>query len=101
VAQGLIEWCQSFTGAALIGQLLLCMLAYAVQRTMERALAPLLYKDEAIPPRHDPVAPAPRSAAAIRKQQTKRTAEGWPVHSFRCTASGRCWPSSARWSTTA
>src|SRR5487761_322737 len=38
---------------------LLCMLAYSLQRTMERALAPL-FKDEAIPQRDDPVAPAPR-----------------------------------------
>jgi transposase len=63
--------------------LLLCMLAYSVQRTMERALAPLLFKDEAIPERDDPVAPAPRSEEARRKEQTKLTAERWPVHSFR------------------
>ena len=63
--------------------LLLCMLAYSVQRTMERALAPLLFKDEAIPSRDDPVAPAPRSAEATRKEQTKLTAERFPVHSFR------------------
>jgi len=62
---------------------LLCMLAYSLQRTMERALAPLLFKDEAIPQRDDPVAPAPRSVEATRKQQTKLTAEGFPVHSFR------------------
>jgi len=62
---------------------LLCMLAYSVQRTMERALAPLLFKDEAIPQRDDPVAPAPRSAAAKRKDLTKLTAEGFAVHSFR------------------
>ncbi|HEY8695310.1 MAG TPA: IS1634 family transposase [Chloroflexota bacterium] len=62
---------------------LLCMLAYSVQRTMERALAPLLFKDEAIPHRDDPVAPAPRSAAARRKDLTKLTADGFPVHSFR------------------
>jgi hypothetical protein len=62
---------------------LLCMLAYSLQRTMERALAPLLFKDEAIPQRNDPVAPAPRSAEATRKEQTKLTADGFPVHSFR------------------
>jgi len=63
--------------------LLLCMLAYSVQRRMEQALAPLLFKDEAIPERDDPVAPAPRSEEARRKEQTKLTAERFPVHSFR------------------
>ena len=63
--------------------LLLCMLAYWVQRTMQEALAPLLFVDEAPPERPDPVAPAPRSAAATRKDQTKRTAEGLTVQSFR------------------
>jgi len=62
---------------------LLCMLAYSLQRTMERKLAPLLFKDEAIPQRDDPVAAAPRSATAKHKDLTKLTAEGFPVHSFR------------------
>jgi len=63
--------------------LLLCLLAYWVQRTMERNLAPLLFRDEAPPEHEDAVAPAPRSAGARRKEQTKWTADGWPVHSFR------------------
>lgn len=63
--------------------LLLCMLAYWVQRTMERDLAPLLFRDEAPPEHEDAVAPAPRSPGAKRKEQTKRTVDGWPVHSFR------------------
>lgn len=63
--------------------LLVCMLAYAVQRTMERHLAPLLFRDETLPQRVDPVAPAERSPAAQRKDQTKLTADGFPVHSFR------------------
>ncbi|MGH8313360.1 MAG: IS1634 family transposase, partial [Gammaproteobacteria bacterium] len=63
--------------------LLLCMLAYAVQRTMEQQLAPLLFRDEAPPERTDPVAPAERSAAAQHKDQTKLTVSGFPVHSFR------------------
>jgi transposase len=63
--------------------LLLCLLAYLVQREMQQALAPLLFVDEAPPERPDPVAPAPRSAQATRKDQTQRTADGQPVHSFR------------------
>jgi len=63
--------------------LLLCMLAYSVQRTMERALAPLLFMQEVAPQRADPVAPAPRAPEATRKEQTKLTAHGLPVHSFR------------------
>jgi len=63
--------------------LLLCLLAYWLQRTMERKLAPLLFADEAPPERPDPVAPAPRSAAARRKEQRKRTDDGLPVQRFR------------------
>lgn len=61
----------------------LCLLAYYVQREMERALAPLLFRDEAPPERPDPVAPAPRSDQARRKDSTKRTADGFVAHSFR------------------
>jgi hypothetical protein len=50
---------------------------------MQQALAPLLFVDEAPLGRPDPVAPAPRSAEAQRKDRTQRTAEGFPVHSFR------------------
>ena len=63
--------------------LFLCMLAYGVQRSMQRALAPLLFVDEAPPERPDPVAPAPRSAEANRKAQTQLTADGLPVHRCR------------------
>lgn len=63
--------------------LLLCMLAYLVQRTMQQALAQLLFVDEAPPERSDPVGPAPRSAGAKRKERTKRAADGLRVHSFR------------------
>jgi hypothetical protein len=72
-----------YTEARVRAHLLICMLAYLVQRTMQQALAPLLFVDEAPPERPDPVAPAPRSPAAERKQQTKRTADGLRVHSFR------------------
>lgn len=63
--------------------LLLCMLAYLVQREMQRALAPMLFVDETPPERPDPVAPAPRSVSAINKDRRQRTAEGFHVHSFR------------------
>lgn len=63
--------------------LFLCMLSYLVQREMQRSLAPLLFVDETPPARPDAVAPAPRSEAAERKDLTQRTADGYPVHSFR------------------
>lgn len=63
--------------------LLLCMLAYWVQREMQRALAPLLFVDERPPERPDPVAPASRSAAAISKDRGRLTAEDFTVQSFR------------------
>ena len=66
---------------------LLCMLAYYVQWHMRRDWAPILFDDD------DPqqakakcksvVAPAQRSDSARRKDATKRTAAGLPVHSFR------------------
>ena len=72
-----------YTEERVRAHLLLCMLAYLVQRTMQQALAPLLFVDETPPERPDPVASAPRSEAAKRKDQTKRTADGYPVQSFR------------------
>jgi Transposase DDE domain len=62
---------------------LLCMLAYLVQRAMQPQLAPLLFVDEAPPARPDPVVKAPRSKAATRKDQTQRTASEEPVHGFQ------------------
>ncbi len=72
-----------YTEPRVRAHLLLCMLAYWVQREMQRALAPLLFVDEAPPSRPDPVAQAPRSAGAQRKDRTQRTAEGHPAHSFQ------------------
>ena len=72
-----------YTEGRVRAHLLLCMLAYLVQRTMQQALAPLLFVDESPPERPDPVGPAPRSAAAKRKERTKRTTDGHPVQSFR------------------
>ena len=50
---------------------------------MEQALGPLLFADESPPHRPDPVGPAPRSNEAKRKEGTKKTTDGLPVHSFR------------------
>jgi transposase len=65
---------------------LLCMLSYYVEWHMRRALAPLLFDDEDKPGgealRSSVVAPAERSPAAQHKANTKRTADGGPVHSF-------------------
>lgn len=72
-----------YTESRVRAHLLLCMLAYWVQREMQRALAPLLFRDEAPPARPDPVAPAPRSAGAIAKDRGHRTSQGFPVHNFR------------------
>jgi hypothetical protein len=62
---------------------LLCMLAYYVQWHLERAWAPLLFRDEARPELADPVAPAQRSAAALTKARTGRLPDGTPAHSYR------------------
>jgi hypothetical protein len=72
-----------YTEPRVRAHLLLCLLAYWVQREMQRALAPLLFVDEAPPARANPVAPAPRSRPALRKDRTQRTSDGFPVHSFR------------------
>jgi len=63
--------------------LFLCLLAAYVAWHLERALAPLLFRDEAPPERPHPVAPAPRSDAARRKDRRHRTADDeLPVGSF-------------------
>jgi hypothetical protein len=62
---------------------LLCMLAYYVRWHLERAWAPLLFRDEEHPLADDPVAPAERSAAARRKASSQALDDGAPVHSFR------------------
>jgi len=62
----------------------LCMLAYYVEWHMREAWRPLLFADEdqAAKQTRDPVAPAKRSTAALRKVHTKVLADGTPVHSF-------------------
>jgi len=61
----------------------ICMLAYYVRWHMERAWAPLLFKDEHRPLAEDVVAPARRSPSALAKARTQRLADDTPVHSFR------------------
>jgi len=63
--------------------LFLCLLAAYVRWHLERAWAPLLFRDEAPPVRTDAVAPPERSAAARAKEGSHRTSDGLPVHSFR------------------
>jgi len=64
------------------GHLFLCLLAAYVRWHLERAWAPLLFRDEAPPVRSDAVAPPERSAAARAKDAGHRTPEGLPVHDF-------------------
>jgi len=64
--------------------ILLCMLAYYVQWHMLEAWRPLLFSDEDqdAKAKRDPVAPAKRSDAALRKVHTKRLDDGTEAHSF-------------------
>jgi hypothetical protein len=63
--------------------ILLCMLAYYVQWHLERAWAPLLFRDEQRPELDDPVAPARRSDGALAKVSSQHNQDGTPVHSLR------------------
>ena len=61
----------------------LCMLAYYLEWHMRQNLKPLMFAEEN-PTTHDnPVAPAPRSEEARRKQSTRRNRDRLPVHGFR------------------
>lgn len=63
------------------------MLSYYVTFHMERELAPMLFRDDdhdaAEAARTSPVAPATRSARALKKAATKKTSDRLPVHSFQ------------------
>ncbi len=63
----------------------LCMLAYYVEWHLREAWRPLLFSDEDQQAKQtrDPVAPAQRSEAALRKVHTKTLEDGSPVHSFQ------------------
>jgi transposase len=66
--------------------LFICLLAYYVQWHLKRAWASLLFADEDLA-RHradrDPVAQAQPAEEVCRKKATRRSAEGYPLHSFR------------------
>jgi transposase len=63
----------------------LCVLAYYVEWHMREAWRGLLFADEdqAAKTVRDPVAPAQRSPAALRKASTHQLPDGTPAHSFR------------------
>jgi hypothetical protein len=76
-----------WTAARVRAHVMLCMLAYHVEHHMRAKLAPMLYDDTdhqaAAAMRTSIVAKAARSEAAMRKQTTRRTDDGLPVHSFQ------------------
>lgn len=63
----------------------LCMLAYYVEWHMREALRPMLFCDEDQDAKktRDPVAPAKRSEAALKKAHTKLLEDGTVAHSFQ------------------
>ena len=63
----------------------LCMLAYYVEWHMRQAWKELMFTDEdqAAKQVRDPVAPAKRSVAALKKVQTHTLEDGSPTHSFQ------------------
>ena len=65
--------------------ILLCMLAYYVEWHMREAWRVLSSPTRNLDAnyRRDPVAPAQRSAKALRKASTHHLADGSPAHSFR------------------
>jgi transposase len=63
----------------------LCMLAFYIEWHMREAWRELMFADEDQPAKanRDPVAPATRSAQALRKVATHTLPDGSPAHSFR------------------
>ena len=61
----------------------LCFLATYLTFHLRATLAPLTFTDTEPPERSDPVAPAPRSASARKKDTTKKNAEDTEVRGFR------------------
>ena len=63
----------------------LCMLVYYVQWHMRKSLSPVLFQDDELDDirwSRDAVARAEPSESAKAKKRSKKTAEGWPVHSL-------------------
>jgi transposase len=63
----------------------LCLLAYYLDWHLRKVWAPLLFEDEELPQerkRRDPILPAKPSESAQQKKMARKTAEGFPVHSF-------------------
>lgn len=61
----------------------ICMLAAYLNWHPRKALAPLIFTDEEIPERTDPVAPAQRSEGAKAKDAAQKSPEGLDLHSYR------------------
>jgi transposase len=63
----------------------LCMLAYYVQWHMRKALSSVLFQDDQLDEdrwKRDAVAKAEPSESARAKKRSKKTVDGWPVHSL-------------------
>jgi len=76
-----------YSEAHVRGHVFLCMLGYYMEWHLKRELAPLLFidehKDKAKEKRTTPVGKAQVSDSAIKKQNTRTTEDGHPVHSFK------------------
>ncbi len=62
------------------------MLAYYVEWHLRKALSPVLFQDDGLDTDRwtgDAVAKAKPSQSAQAKKRTKKTVDGWPVHSLR------------------
>ena len=66
--------------------LFVCLLAYYVQWHLKRDWTPLLFADEHLEEHRasrDPVAQAEPAEEVCRKKATRRSENGYPIHSFR------------------
>jgi transposase len=62
---------------------LIRMLAAYLTWHLREAFAELTYTDQDIPPAHDPITPAQRSAQAKTKDANKRNTDNLPVHKYQ------------------